>query len=387
MKLLSKVRKKIKKALIKVFKAKNIIHSFDIDHSFINSNFGFNQNFKVLSDNAINRIFSFAENIEKNVDIHQKEDMWNIIGSDSDHKNILKFCLEKNKEKFLDLILSSGKSKLVWGFLLGIQYDNLINSKKNREKEAIQILDKLVSLSEFNKLIKVYNPEQGGWIIEDIDVEKLINGNFSINNLKIFNSPKFTFGIKIKEKFLCEKDIIGFYFSNKLYKIIKQYNLNEVNEIGAGLGYGSYYLYSHKNINYNIYDIPSVVLMQAYFLMSSLGEDKIYLSGEKKLNKPTINLFPYWEIFTKNKTDSALWFSQDSFPEIDKKLCEKYVEKIKLSSNSYLFSMNQEARNFNSVGDKQHTVFDLMKETSETSLINRSRDFLRLGYIEELYKL
>ena len=62
MKILSRVQKKIKKALIKVFKAKNILHSFDIDHSFINSNFGFNQNFKVLSDSAINRIFSFAEN-------------------------------------------------------------------------------------------------------------------------------------------------------------------------------------------------------------------------------------------------------------------------------------------------------------------------------------
>ena len=292
MKILSRVQKKIKKALIKVFKAKNILHSFDIDHSFINSNFGFNQNFKVLSDSAINRIFSFAENLQKNMNVQQKEDMWNIIGSDSDHKNILKFCFEKNKEKFLDLMLSSGKSKLVWGFLLGIQYNDLISSKKNRKKEAIQILDKLASLSEFNKLTKVYNPEQGGWIIEDINLEKLINGNFFKDNLKIFNSPKFTFGIKINGKFLCEKDIIGRYVSLKLDKIIKRYNLNEVNEIGAGLGYGSYYLYSLKNINYNIYDIPSVVLMQAYFLMSSLGEDKVHLSGEKKSNKP-ITIYIY----------------------------------------------------------------------------------------------
>jgi hypothetical protein len=49
--------------------------------------------------------------------------------------------------------------------------------------------------------------------------------------------------------------------------------------------------------------------------------------------------------------------------------------------------MNQEARNLNSVGGNQHAVYDLMKEASENSLVDRSRDFLRLGYIEELYKL
>ena len=84
--------------------------------------------------------------------------------------------------------------------------------------------------------------------------------------------------------------------------------------------------------------------------------------------------------------NKILWFNQDSFPEIDLELSKKYIEKIKLSTDSFLFSINQEARNYNSVDGNQHTVFDLLN-SKNTKLINRARDFVRLGYIEELYKL
>ena len=38
--------------------------------------------------------------------------------------------------------------------------------------------------------------------------------------------------------------------------------------------------------NYNIYDLPTILILQAYFLMSSIGENKVHLSGEIK-NKET----------------------------------------------------------------------------------------------------
>ena len=58
-----------------------------------------------------------------------------------------------------------------------------------------------------------------------------------------------------------------------------------------------------------------------------------------------------------------------------------------LSKNSYLLSINQEARNDNSVGGTQHTLYDLLFPRENCKLIYRSRDFLRLGYIEELYSI
>lgn len=70
-------------------------------------------------------------------------------------------------------------------------------------------------------------------------------------------------------------------------------------------------------------------------------------------------------------------------PEIDLKLSKKYIKKISGSNKSYFLSINQEARNDYGKGIKQHTVRDLLKINS----IYRSRDFLRPGYIEELFKI
>ena len=121
--------------------------------------------------------------------------------------------------------------------------------------------------------------------------------------------------------------------------------------------------------------------------MSSVGENKVHLSGEIKNKDSQINLHPYWEIFNKTDSKKLLWINQDSFPEIDFNLSKNYIKKIMLSKNSYLLSINQEARNDNSVGGTQHTVYDLLFLTENCKLIYRSRDFLRSGYIEELYSI
>ena len=177
------------------------------------------------------------------------------------------------------------------------------------------------------------------------------------------------------------------YTSLRLNELSNIYDLKEVNEIGAGLGYAAYYFSRINHNRYNIYDLPTVLILQAYFLMSSIGENKIYLSGENKNEDSQINLYPYWEIFNKSDTKDSLWINQDGFPEIDFNLSKNYIKKIILSKSSYLLSINQEARNNNSVGGSQHTVYDLLLSSENSKLIYRSRDFLRLGYIEELYSI
>ena len=108
---------------------------------------------------------------------------------------------------------------------------------------------------------------------------------------------------------------------------------------------------------------------------------------DMKKEDSQINLYPYWEIFNKNDTKDSLRINQDGFPEIDFNLSKNYIKKIILSKSSYLLSINQEARNNNSVGGSQHTVYDLLLSSENSKLIYHSRDFLRLGYIEELYSI
>tara|TARA_Y100000590_G_C15723251_1_gene1014228 strand:- start:1143 stop:2315 length:1173 start_codon:yes stop_codon:yes gene_type:complete len=384
-----KFKKSINRALLKLKKDKKNLHLIDIPNSYIKKNFNFNYNENNLSDNGIKRIFSFAEHMRDKIENSKKKDMWNNIVENRDHKNLLDYCLNKNKKKFLELILSAGKTNLVHGFLTWLPYKKLFSSNKAKYKESMLLLDKLISLSEYRKLIKVFNPEQGGWIAEDLDYNKLVEQIFTFNNKKIspFQSPNYTFGFNSNKEFYSFKDFKMFYTSLRLNELFNIYGLKEVNEIGAGLGYTAYY-FSRINHNiYNIYDLPTVLILQAYFIMSSIGESKVYLSGENKNKDSQISLYPYWEIFNKNDNKDSLWINQDSFPEIDFDLAKNYIKKIMQSKNSYLLSINQEARNDDAVGGKQHAVYDLLNLSENFKLIYRSRDFLRLGYIEELYSI
>ena len=385
----AKLKKKIIRISTKLTKDKKSFHEIDVSKTYIKKNFNFNYNKNNLSDDAINRIFSFANYLKNQIDRFEKKDGWNVITSHKDHKNLFDYCISKNKEKFLELILSSGKTTLIHGFLNWYHYEKLSSSNTARHKESIQLLDKLISLAEYRKLIKVFNPEQGGWIAENLDYEKLIKSIFTFNKKEIipFKSPNYTFGFNSNKRFYCLKDFKNFYTAIRLNELSNIYDLNDVNEIGAGLGFTAYYFSRINSNNYNIYDLPTVLILQAYFLMSSIGENKIHLSGENKNKDSKINLSPYWEIFDQADSKKLLWFSQDSFPEIDFTLSKKYIEKIMLSKNSYLLSTNQEARNDNSVGGTQHTLYDLLFPSESCKLIYRSRDFLRLGYIEELYSI
>jgi len=287
----------------------------------------------------------------------------------------------------LEIIKNYGKTKLGHGFSNYFSYEKLFSSNRLRKKEAYRFLDTLISLSEYKRVIKVYNPEQGGFYVHDLDYDHLIAKTFIYENKKItpFNTPNFFFGFSSNKEFYCLKDLKGFYTALKLNDLMNLYDLKEVNEIGAGLGYVAYYFSQMNNNNFNIYDIPITLLSQACCLLSSMNENQIHLSGESINKHHKISLRPYWEIFDFDMQDKILWFNQDSFPEIEIDLCKKYVEKISSTKKSIFFSINQEADNHNAVDGNQHSVNSLLSSYKNFRLINRSRDFLRQGYIEELY--
>ena len=172
--------------------------------------------------------------------------------------------------------------------------------------------------------------------------------------------------------------------AERLSDIYKKNNLLEVAEIGGGAGYTCHYFRQLIDSTYSIYDLPYTSLLQAIYLMMSLGEDSIHLGNEKINNKKKVFIKPYWKIFDHKNNKKILWFNEDSFPEIDFDLSKKYIKKIFKSKKSFLLSINQEARNNFGTEVDQHTVYDLIHKYQR---IYRSRDFLRPGYIEELIEI
>ena len=244
-------------------------------------------------------------------------------------------------------------------------------------------------MAEYLRLIKVHNPEQGDWDTSDLNYKNLIEKIFNFKNKKItpFKSPNYIYGINSNNSFYCLKDFKNFYTSIRIKEILdNNKNIKIISEIGAGLGYTAYYSTYLNNFTYNIYDLPSILILQAYFLMLSAGEDKIHLDGEEKKENAQISLYPYWDIFNHKPIDNTLWVNQDSFPEIDIDLAKRYVKTMSKSNHSYLISINQESKNFNTKGRIQYPVNEIIPNEN-WKLLYRSRDFLRLGYIEEFYSI
>jgi hypothetical protein len=343
-----------------------------------------------LSNNSIDRIFLFSDYLNsKSKIINKKKDIWDLISSYDDHRQFEKILSNHDKSAFLEIMQNYGKTKLGHGFSNYFSYKELFSSKGLKKKESYRFLDTLISLSEYKRIIKVFNPEQGGFLVHDLDYDELISKIFVYNEKKItpFRTPNFFFGFSSNKEFYCLKDLKGLYTASKLNDLINLYDLKEVIEIGAGLGYVAYYFSQMNNNKFNIYDIPITLLSQACCLLSSMSEDEIHLSGESVNKHQKISLRPYWEIFDFDKTDKILWFNQDSFPEIEIETCKKYIEKISSTKKSIFFSINQEADNHNAIDRNQHSVNSLLSFNKNFKLINRSRDFIRQGYIEELYFL
>ncbi len=382
---------KINRILLKLKKDNKSFHQIDISSKYIRDNFNFNHFDGYLSEKGYDRLFTFANHVlnKEKIYSNNKDDIWNKIISQGDHNELIKHCLNKDKKNFNTLINSAGKTNLVTGFANFFTQKILSKSNKKREKEAVQLLDKLISLAEYLRLIKVHNPEQGGWETNNLNFKNLIDKIFNYNNKKIipFKSPNYIYGINLNNNFYCLKDFKNFYTSIRINEILNNNNnIKIINEIGAGLGYTAYYSTFLNNFSYNIYDLPSILILQAYYLMLSAGEDKIHLDGEDKKEKSQISLYPYWDIFSHKLIDNTLWVNQDSFPEIDIDLAKRYVKTISKTKHSYLLSINQESKNFNTKGKIQYPVSEIISNNN-WKLLYRSRDFLRLGYIEEFYSI
>ena len=373
--------------------ASRLNHDFKNSHLFGTKKlplekFGFKKNLKEkLSNKGIDRISAYALYLKTNNPPKKNNDLWDLIEKEINHKKFINMVsgIRKDKSEFIKTINDLGKTNLLSGFGPNrASYIDLTNKRSKENDEKIHFLDYLISLSEYYGIIKVFNPEQGGWIVEIENYDDLIKKIFRKKNISIFETPNYYYGYKFNKEFLFSKDLKGLYAAEQLRNIIKNNDISEVIEIGAGIGYTCHYLKQMLNIKYTIYDLPYPSLLQAIYLMISAGENNVHLDNEKYTNKKNFFLKPYWKIFEQKAKKNILWFNEDSIPEIDFNLTKKYIKKILQSKKSFFLSINQEARNVYGRGAKQHTVSDLLKKNNR---IYRSRDFLRPGYIEELYEI
>lgn len=253
---------------------------------------------------------------------------------------------------------------------------------------GLLILDRFVRLAEAVGVLSHENPEQGLFgrnILTPID--ELISDleeHLGVN----FDRPQIMglFGFRSKGRLYDSKAPEDAYAAKRIHDM----GATSVLEIGGGFG-GVALQLSRYGIRTEMYDLPLVNVMQAFFLIKALGRDRVELFGEKRPDA-VVRVFPWFAFFkkpagTREFVDSdakQIVFNRDSMAEFREEHARQYLREIKKRKLNYL-SINQEAENASGdPGINQISVRSLAKSEGLKN-VGRFPYWLRKGYVEEIF--
>jgi hypothetical protein len=277
---------------------------------------------------------------------------------------------------------------LAQGVSTYIQARDLKENALARQFEAMHLVDKLLSLAEMRRLMPVANPEQGGWCIRNtsgLDVPALARGCFTVNGRQLPPPAAggSVFGLETPLGVYSKRDVLGFYTALRLEQVLTRCRSDlGVVEIGGGMASLAFFSQQLRPKRYRLYDLPTMSVVQAYVLMRSLGEDQVRLWGEGA--GTAVEIAPHWALHDDDRP-ASVFVNQDSLPEINPPDARRYIDTIVAARPEYFLSINQEARAADGMGGRQLVVHDLIRGRPELDLLVRARDWLRKGWVEELY--
>jgi putative sugar O-methyltransferase len=156
-----------------------------------------------------------------------------------------------------------------------------------------------------------------------------------------------------------------------------------VAEIGGGYGCLAYQCVRTGCTDYTIYDLPWVNALQAYYLLMSLPEGTVRLYGE---TTGSLAILPgcCFEQLPDRSTDWVI--NTNSLPEMASSTATDYLRQIARVLRGNFLSINQEAKMPVMHYGPQNCVAELAAEVGTLTRTERSRFWMRHGYVEEIYQ-
>ena len=381
-------------------------------NSLLADDFGFRQETAPQDKEIITRLvnyYQFIRNEHKAIG-----GIWNEI---SKFHGALDSCLMTgNIGRLSDIFATLGNTPFITGFEEGPGYWNVSGSNHDDmlTLHSVNFIDKLLSLGNALGVIPVQCPEQGMWgypvqydLIDTQDLYRKVMDAVGFDAAPP-NVCGGIFGFKVGDRVISERNLQGLYTALRVKGFQRDIDLGclqkrkrHVAEIGGGMGSVSYYLFkmgiSVPGATY-LFDLPIVSVIQAYFLMKTLGKENVWLYGETRPPKiPKVRILPYWKFQDGAVGLTPLFdvvINQDSMPEFDKEVALDYLKTIPKVGRNFL-SINQEAQagNWTNDGKRQLIVHELVKEANVglkrinvgLKRISRNPCWMRSGYVEEIY--
>jgi hypothetical protein len=168
------------------------------------------------------------------------------------------------------------------------------------------------------------------------------------------------------------RNLCGLYYMVYLNKILETFTELDkkditVLEIGAGTGWTAYWAKYFNFKKYTIVDIPSTNIVQAHFLINSIGSNDVYLSGETKNNSAFVKIIPASEFKTLDSKYSII-VNFDGITEYGNATALNYL-KESMSKTNLFFSINHETEN-----GLSYTLKDIYTTIKEVDLVFRAKD-------------
>lgn len=296
-----------------------------------------------------------VKDIKKGYADHRNTNLVNKI-SDDDIKRIID-AYKKSKEsqiKAPENFLIRG----LWDEWIKVNYKEVIISLKNEDLKSLRdIFNNLfrercgIGTGGYDEYLR-YKSFLGTYYLKyvwNLYFKKLLDIDFDLNKLDfpLVGNPC---GIIYDKKIIPIEALRHAYRANEINNLVKNYEKPKIVEIGGGLGGLAFQLFNlekNKNKNFILFDIPEVVALSSFFLISSFPEKEIVLFGEEDIsfvNKDKFDLaiLPHFTVEILQESSVDVFYNSCSFSEMDKKSSGAYLEIIEKASKKYFMHDNHD---------------------------------------------
>lgn len=336
------------------------------------------QGLVALDDGAIERLLS-AYQKSHNPGHYGNDSMWRGFFEQrqaSLHEVFMKGSVTQARA----ILANPGQNDLFYGF------DNLYADCLQRCKQnpgprlaayARFCLDDLLQCAVAWGVLGCEHPESRQWRNSTLTADEVIARMEKFLRIRItFPNPyPDEFGLVTSRGIASDRVNDAMDMALKIKNLVKDVAAPKVLEIGGGLGRVAYYAIQFGLPQYEIVDLPFTAISQGYFLMSTLGANKVVLAGEKAIPGESIIKLSSPSEFLASEEQYDLVLNADSLTEIDREVASKYWEKIEAKAARFL-SINHEINPF--------TVQELYAKSRRVKRVLRHPNWLRRGYVDEL---
>jgi len=136
--------------------------------------------------------------------------------------------------------------------------------------------------------------------------------------------------------------------------------------------------------DYTLVDLPHIAAIQAFFLLTALGQESVALDGED-FTAP-IRILPAWK-FPELDDSFDLVVNTSSMPEMGSEIAYEYIEEMAKKKARAFFSINQEGQDGGRGGPVQCVIWKIIKKEGSYERVFRHPYWLLHHFAEELYVL